>query len=117
MSRERAQAIASRQLASVGSETTAETMSRRMRIYILTIARTFVIHFKWEVSLGFQRGKRLEGGSAFAGKRRSWAYILHRGQLCHVGIGEDSDLDSKDDQFLTPIQLGVGHEPCELSCS
>ena len=61
MSRERAQAAASRQLASVGSETTAETTSRRMRVYALRIARTFVVHFEWEVSLRFQGGECLEG--------------------------------------------------------
>ena len=117
MSRERAQAAASRQLASVGSETTAETTSRRMRVYALRIARTFVVHFEWEVSLRFQGGKCLEGGSAFARKQGFGAYILHSGQLGHIGISEDRDLDSQHDQFSTLTRLGDGYEPCELSCS
>ena len=54
MSRERAQAIASRQLASVGSETTAGKALRRVRVRVLRTARTIVVHFKWEVGLGSQ---------------------------------------------------------------
>jgi len=63
MSRERAQAMASRQLASVGSETTAAMtyLSKNACFYFGT-AQTFVVHFEWEVGLGFQRGKRLRLG-------------------------------------------------------
>ena len=60
MSWERAQVMASRQLASVGSETTA-VMSRRSESgrSCVIVAQTFVVHFEWEVGLRLQRGKRL----------------------------------------------------------
>lgn len=71
MSRERVQAMASCQLASVGSETTTETTlrSKNTGLYYLIPARTFVVHFERKVGLGFQGGKRLRVGFSTCGER------------------------------------------------
>jgi len=59
--------MASRQLASVGSETTAETTLRGFILF--KTARTFVVHFERKVGLGFQRSKCL--GADFSIYRES----------------------------------------------
>ena len=54
-----------------------------------------------------------DGVQRTRGKRQgSEAYIFHRGQLCHIGVGKDSNLYAKNDQFMREIQLRDRYGPC-----
>lgn len=120
MSRERAQAIASRQLASVGSETTAGTMLWSKNAGYCSWDRTNLYRTPQTGGrFGIPERRESEGWiQRLRGKRLGpRVYIFHRGQLCYIGVSKDSDLDTKDDQFSREIRLGDRCEPCELSCS
>lgn len=100
MSRERAQVMASRQLASVGSETTVERTLRRRGFRFwngANLCRTLRMGGRF----GIPKRQVSEGEvQRLWGDRKSEPYIFHRGQPCHIGIGKDSDLCVKRDKFL-----------------
>jgi len=80
MSWERAQAMASRQLASVGSETTTVMiqLSEGACFYVRT-PQTLVVHFEREVGLGFQRGKRLKVEFSARGETKNPSHTVFMG--------------------------------------
>ena len=93
MSRERAQAMASCQLASVGSETTGETVrSENAGLYYLGPREPLSYTSNGRSVWDSKEASVLSGFQYLRGKRGFSAYGFHRGQPCHIGVSKDSDL-------------------------